>query len=285
MSDIFVNKLHKRVLQARAMGVSIRDSEIYLLTSRLLEDDSILTFPDGKHLFSALDVISLGAISFLYGTVRESRDVVLEMDSSGFGALHYAAMYHFDDPFWDASRLARDFDETSLKEICLSSDNDQRHSVVSLLLEQDRCDILDGLMVKCLGIDPFHSEFQDIYFNWLHEALFCNAKGTVIYLFNQHKDGLQASLKRSPSADPPEMISPADLIFLCHTMEKDHQCNCSLYVDQILSPLEYGLKSILYSYEQLAILGYTGKLKGLSSAYESEDLLARIFRDTALCKV
>lgn len=285
MSDTFVNRLHRIVLQARSLGVFVRDSEIYLLISRYLEEESTFVFPDGKQLFSALDVISLGAISFLYETVRRTRDMVLEMDSFGLGALHYAAMYYFDDPFWDAAHLARDFDETRLKEICLSSDNEERHSVVSLLLERDRCDILHALMVNAIGIDPFQSEFQDVYFNWMHEALFCNAKGTAIYLSNHHKDALQKSLMRNRTADPPETMSPVDLILLCHTMEEDHQCNCSFYVDQILSPLEYGLKSILYSYEQLVSFGCSGKLKGFSNAYESHEFLARCFHDTAIWKL
>ena len=285
MSDRFIQRLYQTVQEARSMGVYIRDSTVYILAARYLIPKSSLFFEDGKHLFSALDVTSLGAMSFLYQSIRSTCDVFLDVDSAGFSALHYAAKYGFGDPFEDAIDFARGFDEVSLRDVCLSSDNSERHSVCSILLEKDRYDVLNSLLST--GIDPFRSEFQDVYISWLHEALFSDAKGTTVYLENNHRQAMQKSLTRSQASDPPEVISPMDIILLHHTLPSGnhHKCNCSFYVDHILSPLECGLKVISFSYHQLALLTNEGKLDGISNSYQPEELLDRIFLDSVQWKL
>lgn len=285
MANIFVQKLHAKVQEARSVGVRIRDKVVYILGARHLVPNSITKFHDGKHLFSALDVISLSAMSFVYQSVKSTHHIFLEIDCEGYSALHYAAMYSFDEPFDDAFTFAKEFDNECLRDVCISSDNKDRHSVCSLLLETDRYDILHGITL--IGVDPFQTEFEDVYISWLHEALFCNAKGTIVYLDNNHRHSMQKALKRSPLSDPPEVLSPMDIILIVHMSHcsKQLDCHCSFYIDQILSPLECGLRLNAYSYHQLMLLKCAGKLEGMSVALSSKQLLEKCLFDTAIWRM
>ena len=72
------------------------------------------------------------------------------------------------------------------------------------------------------------------------------------------------------------------MVLLRHTLpsETPHHCNCSFYVDEILSRLEFGLRLGLYSYDHLFALKDAGKLDGLSNVYEKQDLVMRCVKDS-----
>ena len=222
---------------------------------------------------------------FIYNLVKGYQDVFMYLDSSGYSGLHYAAMYNFDEPFTDATNYAHEFDQSDLRDICLSNENKSRHSVISLLIERDRYDLLHSFAIVGLEIDPFSSEFQDVYFTWLHEALFYNSKHTALFLSSHYKDGLHKCIKREKSLDPPEHFTPMDLVFLEHlSAHTKCQCCCSILVDHILLPLPWGAKMNLFSYDHLVMLKESNKLKGLTVQFDDSELLFRCLSDTVLAK-
>ena len=281
MCNKFIKRLYEMVGKARTLNVGLRERDIYVLVGRYLSPESMLVFPDRKHFLSALDVVTLTSMQFIYNQVKDHQDVLLYLDSSGYSGLHYAAMYSFDDPFIDATEYAHEFDQSDLRDICLCNENETRHSVISLLIERDRYDLLHSFAVAGLQIDPFSSEFQDIYFTWLHEALYYNANHTALYLYSHHKEGLLKCIKREKKLDPPEHFTPMDLVLLEHLSEHDNcQCSCNILVDHILLPLPWGVKTNLFSYDHLVMLKECSKLKGLTLTNEDSKLLFRCLSDT-----
>ena len=271
------------VNKARTLNVGLRERDIYVLAGRYLLPESKLVFPDGKHFLSALDVVSLGAMKFVYNLVKGHQDVFMYLDSSGYSGLHYAAMYNFDDPFTEATEYAKDFDSSDLRDICLSNDNETRHSVISLLIERDRYDLLHSFAIGGLQIDPFSSEFQDVYFTWLHEALFYNSKQTALYLCSHYKDELLTCITREKSLDPPEHFTPMDLVFLEHmSAHTKCQCCCSIFIDHILLPLPCGAKMNLFSYDHIVMLKESNMFKDLTVLFDESELLFRCLNDTVL---
>ena len=283
MCSAFIDRLDRLVSSARSLQAGVRDREVYIIAGRCLNRDSSIFFPDGRHLFSCLDVVSLGAMLFVYQQLRSVRDVFLDVDSAGYSALHYAARYSFDDPFADAFRYASHFEETSLRERCMSSQNPERHSVASLLIERDRHDLLHWLLVHGLTADPFATEFEDVYFTWLHEAIFSDARGTAVYLLNTLPGGIRCSLERRPDRDPPELLSPFDVVLLrhvgCSGGPPHDDCSCSFFVDEILSQLRLGLRLHLFSYDHLFSLKAAGKLRRLTYTHTVEELVIRCLHD------
>lgn len=288
MCSAFIDRLDRLVSHARSLKAGVRDREVYIVAGRCLNRESSIFFPDGRHLFSCLDVVSRGAMLFVYEQLRAVRDVFLDVDSAGYSALHYAAMHSFDDPFADAFLYASQYEETSLRERCMSSENPERHSVASLLVERDRYDLLHSLLVHCLTADPFATEFEDVYFTWLHEAVFSDARATAVYLLNAHSGGIRSSLERGPDRDPPELLTPFDAVLLrhvgCSGGPTRKRCSCSFFVDEILSQLRWGLRLRLFSYDHLFSLKAAGKLKGLTYARTAEDLVIRCLRDCVAWK-
>lgn len=278
-----MQNLFKSVQKARTLGLRLRDSEVYILSRDLLPDSPVL-FDDGKHLFSALDVVSLGAMTFVYETLRQNLDILLQTDAAGYSALHYAAMYSFWVPFEDAISFAKVFGETSLRHVCLSSENESRQSVPSLLVEKDKLDLLHGLVFASLHVSPFETEFEDVCVTWLHEALLAHAKGTVVYLDKTHGQEMQELFQRSHNADPPEILSPMDIVLL-HQIAPKKKHDCSFYVDQILSRYDFGLRVTAFSFRQLVLLTREGKLDGISNTYSPQEILDRCLADSVSSKL
>ena len=243
------------------------------LRKAVVMSQGIINFmPDGRHFFSCGDVLLSTDMTYLFE--RFCPNVSLTMpDVSGSTLLHYAAQYEIESVFKEMRERVNVETLQEFQQACTSIRPDDSHSVCSLLVERSREDLLHKYMIKILQIDPFRSEFADVYYNWLHEAIFCGSTSVVIYLSMRHRDDMEKSLHCSNEG---ELFSPLDLVMASPKLSKTER---QLYVDTVLSVFEGGMKLLHHTLHDLALLCSPMNRRQVTAIMSPLELAAICLRD------
>ena len=197
-------------------------------------------------MLSLGDVLSTSDLGFL---LQVYKPVMTKPDVSGSTGLHYAAEYDVDVAF----QKLRVQDQCSL----YTPRESDGECALSLLIMRQRTDILRSEMVERLGIDPFRDSF-----NWLHIAISMGSTKVVLYLFREHRRGLEQSLLHPPTE---ETDTPFDVLLETTELSKAQR---NLYIDGVLSLFKGGLRLKSHSPEQVLRNCYGGQLSASMNALQ-----------------
>ena len=262
----------------RARKTKSRVDSITLRKAVVMSQREITFMPDGRHFFSCGDVMLKTDLTYLFERVC-SKVSLTKPDVSGSTVLHYAAEYEIETVFKEMSKRANLETFREFQDACTSIRPADCHSVCSLLVERNREDLLHKYLIKILKIDPFRSEFDDVYYNWLHEAIFCGSTSVVIYLFMRHRDDMERCLS---SSNDDELFSPLDLVMASPKLSKSER---QLYVDTVLSVIQGGMKLLHHTPQDLALLCSPFNRKQITAIMSPLELAAKCLRDNIFLRV
>ncbi len=240
-NNYFIRKLEEVCDDARRTSSFIDPSFVYMHSSKYLDQDSHLFTEEGKHLFSLCHSILPSTMTHIFNSVKESppHNFFHSLDKDYKSIFHYSALHSLDEVFHflcDRGNSTTGLDFEIIKSLCLFNHPDTNESVSSILIEKDKAHILANCLCDTLHIDPFQSEFDNMYSTWLHECILVDAKRTANYLLKCHNKGMEKSLVRSYNSHPVEPLTPLDIVFT-----SEHNCQM-YYIDAILGNFEHGFK-------------------------------------------
>lgn len=229
---------------ARRKSTFINLTDVLIHSTKYLDRESTLFTEDGLHMFSLSDVIHHHGISHIFNSIKEapSYDFFHSLDVSHSSLYHYAALYNFDDAFEYITQckmdkqLSKCIDHRVIKSLCLHNQPESLHTVPSILIEKDRMHTLASCIHETLKIDPFSSEFDDVYVTWLHESILSDAKSTANYLQTCHKRKMESALQRDWGHFSKEPMSPMDI-----ALSAPHN-NQMYYIDFVLKDFVGGYR-------------------------------------------
>ena len=263
----------------RARNTKSKVDSITLRKAVVMSHGEITFMPDGKHFLSCGDVLLRSDLTYLFDRVCSREQSLSVPDVSGSTVLHYAAEYEIETVFKEVSKRANRETLKEFQDACTSIRPSDCHSVCSLLVARNREDLLHKYIIKVLKIDPFRSEFDDIYYNWLHEAIFCGSTSVVIYLFMRQRDAMERSLS---SLNEGELFSPLDLAMASPNLSKSVR---QLYVDTVLSVVQGGMKLLHHTPKDLALLCSPSNRKQITATMSPLELAAKCLRDNISLRV
>jgi hypothetical protein len=251
--------------EARHRSSFVNSTDVLVHSAKYLDRESHLFTEDGLHIFSLSDSVPMNGMVHIFNAIKESPsyEFLHSLDASFYSPYHYAATYHLDDVFHHITKsrvdrsLSKKVDHNIVRSLCLYSHPETKHTVPSILIEKDRMPILASCLSEALHIDPFDSEFEDIYLTWLHECIMSDAKSTANYLQRCHKRGMTHSLKRGGDVSPREHLSPMDIV-----LTTPHK-NQMYYIDIILKDFVGGYKLVSTNIDML--LGRLNHIQKMTS--------------------
>lgn len=248
--DFFLTHLEEMCEEGRRKGVMLPSSEIYVHVSKHFCKDSPLVTENGEHFLSMADIIDKSVVHYIFENYRQCKDVWF-IDSCQKGTLHYAAEHSLEGIF---DCVKGEPDKARMKALAKYMHPESKETPTSILIKKDKVKTLRHCFCDHLSLSPFDSDFQDIYSNWIHDAVSSNAQQTSLYLFRNFRNQMESSLSRSLLHNTPtEHITPMDLALL-----SEENNDSPFFIDVLFSCLKGGFK--LKAIPLSVVLCHLGKL-------------------------
>ena len=282
-SDYFIRKLEHMCDDARQRSSLIDSTDILVHSAKYFDRESDLFTEEGLHIFSLFNTMPKDGMVQIFNATKNtpSFDFLHSLDASCTSPYHYAATYEVDEVFDHLTKtradksLSHQVDHNIVKSLCLHPHPETNHTVSSILIEKDKMAILASCLSEALYIDPFESEFREIYMTWLHECILSDARSTANYLQKCHTRNMAHSLQRGNDMKPHEHMSPLDIV-----LTSPH-VNQMYYVDVILKDFVGGYK--LVSTQIDVILGRLNHIEKMTTE-DVSSFVERCLFDTVCFK-